>query len=216
MFGYVNISQGTVSDEDKKLYYSYNSGLCKAIGKKSQLYRMTLSNDLTFLAILLSGVGNFEPKFVKDKHCIVHPVKKHTEILSDNVIDYVSDMNILLVYLKVCDDVIDDRGTSFLLFVMVISIILFTLLPRFDAYNKIVQILLRMVTRLALLPVVAGLSYEVIKLAGRSKNKCVNVLTKPGLWLQKLTTREPDEQQIEVAIVSMQAVIPEDKEEDKW
>jgi len=103
-----------------------------------------------------------------------------------------------------------------LLFVMVISIILFTLLPRFDAYNKIVQILLRMVTRLALLPVVAGLSYEVIKLAGRSKNKCVNVLTKPGLWLQKLTTREPDEQQIEVAIVSMQAVIPEDKEEDKW
>ncbi len=107
-------------------------------------------------------------------------------------------------------------GTSFLLFVMIISILLFMLLPRFDGYIRIVQILLRMVTRLALLPVVAGLSYEVIKLAGRSKNKCVKTLTKPGLWLQKLTTREPDDSQIEVAIASMNAVIPENREEDKW
>ena len=107
-------------------------------------------------------------------------------------------------------------GTSFLLFVMVISIIVFTLLPRFDAYGKVLQILLRMLTRLALLPVVAGLSYEVIKLAGRSKNKCVKIFTKPGLWLQKLTTREPDDLQIEVAIKSMEAVIPESREEDKW
>ena len=99
-------------------------------------------------------------------------------------------------------------GTSFLLFVMIISIIIFTLLPRFDGYIKIVQILLRMLTRIALLPVVAGLSYEVIKLAGRSKNRCVKILTKPGLWLQKLTTREPDASQIEVAIASMNAVIP--------
>ena len=107
-------------------------------------------------------------------------------------------------------------GTSFLLFVMIISIIVFTLLPRFDGYAKIVQILLRMATRLALLPVVAGLSYEAIKIAGRSKNKFVKLLTKPGLWLQKLTTREPDASQIEVAIVSMKAVIPENSEDDKW
>lgn len=107
-------------------------------------------------------------------------------------------------------------GTSFLLFVMIISIIIFTLLPRFDGYIKIVQILLRMLTRIALLPVVAGLSYEVIKLAGRSKNRCVKILTKPGLWLQKLTTREPDASQIEVAIASMNAVIPENAEDDRW
>jgi len=100
-------------------------------------------------------------------------------------------------------------GTNFLLFVMVISIILFTFLPR-------TGIVLRMLMRIALLPVVAGLSYEVIKLAGRSKNKCVKACTKPGLWLQKLTTREPDESQIEVAIHSMKCVIPEDKEDDKW
>jgi len=100
-------------------------------------------------------------------------------------------------------------GTNFLLFVMVISIILFAFLPK-------TGIILRMLMRIALLPVVAGLSYEVIKLAGRSKNGCVRAFTKPGLWLQRLTTREPDAEQIEVAITSMKAVIPEDKEGDKW
>ena len=107
-------------------------------------------------------------------------------------------------------------GTSFLLFVMIISIIVFAFLPRFDGFIKIAAILLRLATRLACLPVVAGLSFEVIKLAGRSKNKCVGLLSKPGLWLQKLTTREPDESQIEVAIESMKPCIPENKEEDKW
>jgi uncharacterized protein YqhQ len=100
-------------------------------------------------------------------------------------------------------------GTSFLLFVMVISIILYAFLPR-------TGILLRMLMRLALLPVVAGLSYEVIKLAGRHQTGCIKILTKPGLWLQRLTTREPDESQIEVAIASMKAVIPENKEDDRW
>ena len=107
-------------------------------------------------------------------------------------------------------------GTSFLLFVMIISIIVFAFLPRFDGFVKIAAIFLRLATRLACLPIVAGLSFEVIKLAGRSKNKCVTLLSKPGLWLQKLTTREPDESQIEVAIESMKPCIPENKEEDKW
>lgn len=107
-------------------------------------------------------------------------------------------------------------GTSFLLFVMIISIIVYAFLPRFDEYNKIIAILLRMATRLLCLPVVSGLSYEVIKWAGRSKNKFVGILSKPGLWMQKITTREPDESQIEVAIASMKPCIPEDKEEDKW
>ena len=107
-------------------------------------------------------------------------------------------------------------GTSFLLFVMIISIIVFSFLPRFDGYIKVIAILLRLGTRLLCLPIVAGLSFEVIKLAGRSKNGCVLLLSKPGLWLQKLTTREPDESQIEVAIASMIPCIPENKEEDKW
>lgn len=100
-------------------------------------------------------------------------------------------------------------GTSFLLLVMIISIIVFSLLPR-------TGVILRLLMRLALLPVVAGVSYEFIKLAGRSRNRCVAWLTKPGLWLQRLTTREPDASQIEVAIASMQAVIPENQEDAKW
>lgn len=107
-------------------------------------------------------------------------------------------------------------GTSFLLFVMIISIVIFALLPKFNELSGILRILARMGTRLLLLPVVAGLSYEVIKLAGRSKGKIVALLTKPGLWLQRLTTREPDASQLEVAIESMKAVIPENKEEDRW
>lgn len=107
-------------------------------------------------------------------------------------------------------------GTSFLLFVMIISIIIYAFLPRFDGYIKIISILLRMGTRLLCLPIVAGLSFEVIKWAGRSKNKCVGWLSKPGLWLQKLTTREPDDSQIEVAIASMNPCIPENKEDDRW
>ena len=101
-------------------------------------------------------------------------------------------------------------GTSFLLFVMIVSILLFALLPRVD------MIILRVAMRLALLPVVAGISYEIIKWAGRSKNVCVTCLSKPGLWLQKLTTREPDESMIEVAIASMEPWIPENKEDDRW
>lgn len=100
-------------------------------------------------------------------------------------------------------------GTSFLLIVMVISIIFFSFL-RWD------NVFQRIIFRLLLLPIVAGVSYEIIKFAGRSQNKCVSLLTKPGLWLQKLTTREPDDSQLEVAIASLKAVIPENKEEDKW
>lgn len=75
---------------------------------------------------------------------------------------------------------------------------------------------MRMGLRLLLLPIVAGISYEIIKFAGRSKSKCVSVLTKPGLWMQKLTTREPDDGQLEVAIASLMAVLPTNGEDDKW
>lgn len=108
-------------------------------------------------------------------------------------------------------------GTSFLLFVMIISILIFFLIPPFEMITSVIlRKLMAIVVRLCLMPVVAGLSYEVIKLAGRSKNKCVSWLSKPGLWMQKITTREPDDSQIEVAIASMKPCIPESKEDDKW
>lgn len=100
-------------------------------------------------------------------------------------------------------------GTSFLLIVMVVSILFFSFLTWDSVW-------MRMGLRLLLLPVVAGLSYEIIKFAGRSKAGCVAWLTKPGLWLQRLTTREPDESQLEVAIASLKAVMPENGEDDRW
>lgn len=90
-------------------------------------------------------------------------------------------------------------GTSFLFFILIITIIL-TMFIRVDSR------VLRMVLRLAIIPVVAGISYEILRLAGRSENILVNTLSKPGLWLQKLTTAEPDEEMIEVGIASVEAV----------
>jgi len=101
-------------------------------------------------------------------------------------------------------------GTNFLLVVMFISIVAFSLIPW--GSNPF----LRIVYRLLLLPVVAGVSYEIIKIMGRSNNKIVKLLTKPGLMLQYLTTREPDEEQLEVAIVALKNVMTGNKEDDKW
>lgn len=100
-------------------------------------------------------------------------------------------------------------GTSFLLIVMVVSIVVFSFLKWGVMWKNLLF-------RLVLMPVVAGISYEIIKFAGKSKNRCVRWLTMPGLWLQKITTREPDDSQLEVAIESIKAVIPENKEDDKW
>ena len=90
-------------------------------------------------------------------------------------------------------------GTSFLFFILIITIIL-TMFIRVDSR------ILRMVLRIAIIPLVAGISYEILRLAGRSENIIINLLSKPGLWLQKLTTAEPDEDMIEVGIASVEAV----------
>lgn len=90
-------------------------------------------------------------------------------------------------------------GTSFMLFVMIISIVLFM-------FVRVSNPWLRLVVRLLLIPVIAGISYEFIRLAGRSENKIVEILSKPGLWLQNLTTREPEDDMIEVAIASVEPV----------
>ena len=90
-------------------------------------------------------------------------------------------------------------GTSFLMFVVIISVILF-LFIRVDSH------VLRLVLRLALVPVIAGVSYELLRAAGRSDNPVINLISKPGLWMQGLTTKEPDDDMIEVGIASVEAV----------
>ncbi|MBC5743372.1 DUF1385 domain-containing protein [Lachnospiraceae bacterium MD308] len=90
-------------------------------------------------------------------------------------------------------------GTSFLFFVLAIGIILLL-------FIRVESPVMRVAMRIALLPVIAGISYEVLKLAGRSENPVVNLLSKPGLAVQKLTTKEPDDSMIEVAIQAVEAV----------
>lgn len=95
-------------------------------------------------------------------------------------------------------------GTSFLLIVMVISIVFFMFIQVDERWLKIVL-------RLLLIPVIAGVSYEFIRLAGRFDNWFVNLLSQPGLLMQRLTTREPDEEMIEVGIASVEAVFDWEK-----
>lgn len=90
-------------------------------------------------------------------------------------------------------------GTSFLMHVIVISIIFFM-------FIRVDSPVLKIVIRLLLIPVIAGVSYEIIRLAGKSDNKLVNLISKPGLMLQHLTTREPDAEMAEVAIAAVEAV----------
>lgn len=90
-------------------------------------------------------------------------------------------------------------GTAFLLIVMLVSIIVFALLGWGELWERIIS-------RIVLLPLVAGIAYEIIRYSARSENGIIKLATKPGLWLQYLTTREPDESMIEVAIRSLEAV----------
>ncbi len=90
-------------------------------------------------------------------------------------------------------------GTSFLFFVIIVSVVLFM-------FIRVPSRLMRILARLALVPVIAGVSYELLRLAGRSDGKLIGLISKPGMILQHLTTREPDDSMIEVGIASVEAV----------
>lgn len=100
-------------------------------------------------------------------------------------------------------------GTSFILIVLIISVLVFSLVSWEHLW-------IRIALKLICLPLVVGIAYEIIKLAGRYQNACTRFVSAPGLWLQRLTTREPDLSQIEIAIAAMQPCIPENQEEDRW
>ena len=90
-------------------------------------------------------------------------------------------------------------GTSFIFFVLFVSVVLFF-------FIRVDNPFLKVVLRIALMPVVAGISYEIIRLAGRSDNPVINLLSAPGMAIQRLTTKEPDESMVEVAIAAIEAV----------
>lgn len=102
-------------------------------------------------------------------------------------------------------------GTSFIFIVLFISIILFAVLR--VPWNNV---FLRFIIKLPLLPVIVGIGYEIIRLAGRYNNIFTRIISAPGLWLQRLTTREPDLDVIEVAIAALKPCIPKDSVDDRW
>ena len=100
-------------------------------------------------------------------------------------------------------------GTSFLFIVMIVSILVFSVV----SWNNV---WIRIILRLALLPVVVAISYEIIKLAGRYDNVLTKIISAPGKALQRLTTEEPDDEMIETAIEAMVLVVPDDENEAEW
>jgi uncharacterized protein YqhQ len=100
-------------------------------------------------------------------------------------------------------------GTSFMFIVMIVSILIFSVVHWKGVFWRIFF-------RLLLLPVVVAISYEIIKYAGRHDNLLTRIISAPGKALQRLTTREPDDSMIEVAIAAVKSVLPENKGEDAW
>src|SRR5438045_1439541 len=96
-------------------------------------------------------------------------------------------------------------GTSFLMFVMVISIFVFSLVPSTAMFA------VKFGARIVLIPLIAGLAYEVIRFSARHlKNPACRMLTRPGMWLQKITTKEPDHSQLEIAITALKTALAYD------
>ncbi len=102
-------------------------------------------------------------------------------------------------------------GTSFIFIVLFISIIVFSV---FRVPWEVLW--LRVLIKVAVLPVIVAIAYEIIKLAGRHDNIITRIVSAPGLWIQRLTTREPDDGQIECAIAAFKPCVPEDLEKDQW
>jgi uncharacterized protein YqhQ len=116
-------------------------------------------------------------------------------------------------------------GTSFLLIVMVISILVFSIassallaaVPSLEMIRGTFGFrLLMIVFKLLLLPLIVGITYEINRWAGRHDNGFTRILTGPGMWMQNFTTNEPDDSMIEVAITAVQAVLPEEEGSDLW
>ncbi|MBQ1281660.1 MAG: DUF1385 domain-containing protein [Oscillospiraceae bacterium] len=100
-------------------------------------------------------------------------------------------------------------GTSFIFVVLIISILLFTVV-------RVTNPFLRVLCKLALLPVLVSIAYEINRFVGRHDNAFTRFMTKPGLWFQNFTTQEPDDSMIEVGIRSLELVLPEQEGSDQW
>lgn len=112
-------------------------------------------------------------------------------------------------------------GTSFIIIVLLVSILVYSIVPLEPAQwlgieNAALGTLLRVVSKLLLLPIVVGIAYELIRLAGRYDNIVTRIISAPGLWMQRITTREPDDSMIEIAVAALTPCLPKEGEDDNW
>ena len=115
-------------------------------------------------------------------------------------------------------------GTSFIIITLLVSILVYSIVPITPELFKewlhlssdSVAILLRTVCKLLLLPFVVGFAYELIRIAGRHDNIITRIFSAPGLWMQRITTKEPDDSMIEVAIAAVTPCLPKEGEDDNW
>ena len=172
---------------------------------RKQEKKEKLIMNLTVVVSVLIAVGIF----MVLPYYLSSIIEKHTSShLVMTVLEGVIRVAVFLIYIVLISRTKDIKrtfmyhgacGTSFLFFVMIVSIIVCFFIT---AKSQIVRVLLR----IALLPLIAGISYELIRLAGNSDHPVINVLSKPGLWVQNLTTKEPDDSMIEVGIKAVEAV----------
>lgn len=113
-------------------------------------------------------------------------------------------------------------GTSFIFIIFIVSIVFYSLLPVGKDFfialglHSFLADLAWIAVRLLFLPVIVGISYEIIRIAGRYDNILTRIVSAPGLWMQRLTTKEPDDSQIEIAIAAVTPVLPKENEDDSW
>lgn len=168
--------------------------LFPSVSKSSLLFNLVdgIIRIILFL-VYLAAIGMWKEmrrifEYHGAEHKVIHAYENKKELILREIKDYSTNH--------------PRCGTSFLLIVMVVSIITFSLIPQNWSYTN------KFLSRLILIPVIAGLSFEFLKLSYRMKNNpLINTLIQPGLLLQRLTTREPDDDQIEVAIMALEEVL---------
>lgn len=110
MFGYVTPAFDALSEEDRNLFRSFYCSLCRQIGKSSEAARLSLSYDLTFLAILHSALADGEPQRLGRHKCLLHPIKAAGEIFENDALSYAADLSVILIKAKLDDDIKDENS----------------------------------------------------------------------------------------------------------
>lgn len=139
----------------------------------------------------------------------IHRVYEYHGAEHKTIFCYERGMELTVENARTCSRFHPRCGTSFLFIVLLISILVFSFVPWGST-------LVRTGIKLLALPVIMGISYEIIQFAGRHDNAFTRILSAPGLWMQRLTTFEPDDSELEVAIEALKAVIPEKMEDARW